>query len=97
MAVARTWAAEWRKRSMSVIWARCSGVLRSPSSAMNATRFLDFARNDKRKLRGSSRDWHSTPMDLTDAEQITQSGFRDPRRSHRRIRDSLFGLQQERL
>src|ERR1700681_1861694 len=29
MAVARTWAAEWRKRSMSLIWARSSRVLRS--------------------------------------------------------------------
>src|SRR3979490_33543 len=29
MAVARTCAAEWRKRSMSLIWERCSRVLRS--------------------------------------------------------------------
>src|SRR3954469_24961497 len=50
---------------MSVICARCSKVLRS-SFTMNATRFLDFALNDKRKLRVSSRA-AKTARDLSSA------------------------------
>src|SRR4051794_27030369 len=50
---------------MFVICARCSRVLRS-SFTMNATRFLDFAVNDKRKLRVSSRA-AKTVRDLSSA------------------------------
>ena len=48
MAVAITWAAEDRKRSMLVIDARCSRIFAFVGHG--SERFLDFARNDKRKV-----------------------------------------------